>query len=160
MAVELRWTCALLQDLAPRVLYQALALRSQVFVLEQNCVFLDPDGVDLQDGVWHLLGHGSDGELMAYARLLAPLSKGVMQARPMISRVVTAPSARWLGLGRLLMVKAIEECEDRWPGAAIDINAQAHLQAFYERLGFVITSEPYDEDGILHVDMKREARRP
>ncbi len=164
--MRLTWTCARLDDVAPRALYQMLALRSQVFVVEQACVFLDPDGLDLDPRVWQLLGEsesegageGDEGALMAGARLIGPLAKGPRQASPMISRVVTAPAGRGLGLGRQLMERAIAECESRWPGLGIEIGAQAHLQDFYASLGFVVTGEPYLEDGIPHVDMRRESR--
>jgi len=151
----LRWTCARLGDLSPRMLYDALALRSQVFVVEQNCVFLDPDGDDPREGAWHLLGHGPAGELQVYARLLAPECRGPHQLTPRITRVVSSPAWRGTGLGPVLMQRAIAECEARWPGLPIDINAQAQLQRFYEGQGFVVTSEPYDEDGISHIDMRR-----
>jgi ElaA protein len=152
----LSWTCARLDELGPRALYQALALRSQVFVVEQRCVFLDPDGLDLDPGVWQLLGHAADGELLACARLLAPGVKGPQQAGPMISRVVNAAAARGTGFGRQLMQRALIECERLWPGQAIAINAQAYLQNFYASLGFILISPPYDEDGISHVDMKKK----
>jgi len=153
--MALQWTCERLDGLAPRALYEALALRSRVFVVEQACVFLDPDGDDLRDGAWHLLGRGAGGELQAYARLLAPLCRGPHQPNPRITRVVSAPEQRGKGLGHVLMKRAIAECEARWPGMSIDINAQAQLQRFYESHGFVVTSEPYDEDGISHVDMRK-----
>ena len=151
------WTCERLEALSPRALYQALALRSQVFVLEQHCVYLDPDGLDLSPGVWHLLGHGDDGELQCCARLLAPGVKGAEQAMPMIGRVVSAPAARGGGVGRQLMSQALAECARRWPGMGVEINAQLYLQAFYESLGFIGCSAVYDEDGIDHIDMRRPA---
>jgi len=151
----MQWTCERLQELSSSALYEVLALRSQVFVLEQACVYLDPDGLDTL--VWHLQGRGADGALRAYARLVPPLTKGAQQALPMIGRVVTAPSARGAGQGRALMQQALVECARLWPGQAVEINAQAHLQKFYATLGFVVTSEPYDEDGISHIDMKRNA---
>jgi ElaA protein len=155
--MALRFTCARLDDLAPRALYQALALRSEVFVVEQACVFLDPDGLDLDPGVWQLLGHDEAGGLAVCARFLAPLTKGATQRNPVIGRVVTAASARGKSLGRLLMHQAIAECESRWPGQPIELQAQAYLCDFYASLGFAAVSEPYDEDGISHVDMKRTA---
>jgi len=160
MTVTIHWTCERLEGLSPRALYQALALRSQVFVLEQNCVYLDPDGLDLSQGVWHLLGHGEDGELRCCARLLAPGAKGEQQVLPMIGRVVSAPSARGGGVGRQLMNQALAECAQRWPGMAVDINAQLYLRRFYESLGFVVGSPVYDEDGIDHVDMRRRLVQP
>ncbi len=150
----LRWTCARLQDLQPEALYQALALRSQVFVVEQACVYLDPDGIDLI--AWHLLGHDEgSGDLLAAARLLPPLAKGPTHVLPEIGRVVSAPAARGTGAGRALMQEAIAQCEHLWPGQAIAIQAQAYLLDFYASFGFVSKSSPYDEDGIAHIDMQR-----
>ncbi|MDN3922890.1 GNAT family N-acetyltransferase [Roseateles violae] len=157
MTDPLRWTCAPAAELSTSALYQALALRAQVFVVEQHCVFLDPDGLDLRPGAWQLLGHDGQGDLMVCARLLAPGIKGARQVHPMISRVVNAPAARGQGLGRRLMERAIAECTRRWPGLPIDIGAQAYLQRFYASLGFEPLSALYDEDGIPHLDMRRPA---
>lgn len=142
----LQWTCSRLEALDARTLYAVLKLRSEVFVIEQQCIYLDPDGADLE--AWHLLGRDEAGALKAYARLLEG---------PRIGRVVTAPSARGAGQGRALMLQALDECQKRWPGQAIELSAQAHLQGFYASLGFEPTSAVYDEDGIPHIDMKRSA---
>ncbi|MBT9493961.1 MAG: GNAT family N-acetyltransferase [Paucibacter sp.] len=151
----LRWTCAPLAELCPRQLYQSLALRAQVFVVEQACVYLDPDGVDLL--AWHLLGHDdATGELLASARLLPPLAKGPDHLLPEIGRVVSAPAARGSGAGRALMQRAVLECARLWPQQALAISAQSYLLSFYCGLGFESVSEPYDEDGIVHVDMIRQ----
>lgn len=134
-------------------LYGLLALRSRVFVVEQNCPYLDADGLD--PGSWHLLGHDDAGTLQACLRIVDP---GLKFAEPSIGRVVTAPEARGLGLGRPLMREGIRQCESLWPGQAIRIGAQAHLQPFYGSLGFEAVGEPYDEDGIPHLEMLRKAR--
>lgn len=140
--------------MAPQVLYEALALRSAVFVVEQACVYLDPDGLDVP--CWHLTGHVGD-LLHAYARLVPPLTKGPLQTQPMIGRVVTAPAARGSGQGRALMQQALAECARLWPGEAVEIQAQAHLHDFYASLGFTASSDCYDEDGIAHIDMRKQA---
>ena len=150
----MNWACARLAAMQPLVLYEALALRSAVFVVEQACVYLDPDGLDAQ--CWHLTGH-SDDLLHAYARLVPPQTKGAQQTQPMIGRVVTAPAARGQGQGRALMLQALAESARLWPGEAVEIQAQAYLLDFYASLGFVATSEPYDEDGIAHIDMRRDS---
>ena len=152
MAIE--WACERLAAMQPLVLYEALALRSAVFVVEQACVYLDPDGLDAQ--CWHLTGH-SDDALHAYARLVPPLTKSTQQTQPMIGRVVTAPAARGRGEGRALMRQALAECARLWPGEAVEIQAQAYLHDFYASLGFAATSARYDEDGIAHIDMRRHA---
>jgi ElaA protein len=154
----LSWTCRPFAALDAATLYEILALRSQVFVLEQRCVYLDPDGLD--PVLLHLQGRdvsGGAGNLQAYARLVPPRAKGAQQPLPMIGRVVTAPTARGAGQGRALMQQAIAECGRLWPGQTIEISAQQHLERFYASLGFEPVSAPYDEDGILHVDMRRRA---
>lgn len=123
-----------------------LRLRSLVFVVEQNCVFLDLDGNDAK--ALHLLSR-VDGRLVAYARLFAP---GDSYAESAIGRVVSHPDARKTGAGRALMTRAIEECKARWPGP-IRIGAQRYLERFYGSLGFVPAGEPYLEDGIPHIEM-------
>lgn len=156
---SLVWHCAPLHELSAEQLYQALALRARVFVLEQHCVYLDPDGVDLR--TWHLLGRDPvSGDLLAYARLLPPLTKGPSHVLPEIGRVVTAPEARGAGQGRRLMQQALQECARLWPGQDLALSAQAHLQGFYASLGFEPSAADgavYDEDGIDHIDMLRKA---
>lgn len=150
--ITLSWTCCALDALSARELYALLKLRSEVFVVEQRCLYLDPDGQDLT--ALHLLGRDESGALLACARLI-PTSAG-----PKIGRVLTAPAARGAGQGRALMRRAIAECAQRWPGQPIALSAQAHLQGFYASLGFAPTSAVYDEDGIPHIDMRREAPQP
>ena len=148
----MEWACEPLAAMQPLALYEALALRSAVFVVEQACVYLDPDGLDAR--CWHVTGH-CDGVLHAYARLVPPLTKGAQQTQPMIGRVVTAQAARGSGEGRALMLQALTECARLWPGVTVEIQAQAYLQTFYASLGFAATSDVYDEDGIAHIDMRR-----
>lgn len=150
--MALTWTCCALDALSARELYALLKLRSEVFVVEQRCVYLDPDGQDLM--ALHLLGRDASGALLAYARLI-PTPAG-----PKIGRVLCAPEARGAGQGRALMRRAIAECERRWPGQAMCLSAQAHLQGFYASLGFEPISAVYDEDGIPHIDMRRELPQP
>jgi ElaA protein len=78
-------------------------------------------------------------------------------AEPSIGRVVTAPGVRGTGLGRVLMREALRRAGRLWPARAIRITAQAHLERFYGEFGFVRVTEPYDEDGIPHVQMLRAA---
>ena len=136
-------------------LYAMLALRQEVFVLEQTCLYPDIDGLD--PGAQHLLGWREvDGkaELVAHLRCLAP---GAKYDEMSLGRVVTNPSARGSGLGRELVAQGIACAERLHPGHAIRIGAQAYLEAFYASFGFRTVSAPYDEDGILHVDMLRPA---
>lgn len=149
----LHWRWFRFAELGVDRLYELLALRGSVFVVEQNCPYLDADGLDR--GSWHLLGTDDAGTLQACLRIVDPRLKF---DEPSIGRVVTAPAARGQGLGRPLMCEGIRQCEALWPGRAIRIGAQAHLQRFYGSLGFEAVGEPYVEDGIQHLEMLRTAR--
>lgn len=131
-------------------LYDALALRTRVFVMEQECIFLDADGVDRDSG--HLLGRDEAGVLQAYLRIVDP---GIKYAEPSLGRVVTAPEARGTGLGRVLVAEGVKRCTAAWPGQAIRLGAQSRLQAFYGDFGFVRSGADYTEDGIPHCEMVR-----
>ena len=148
--MSLVWTCLPFDALSPLQLYQALRLRSEVFVLEQECVFVDPDGFDLQ--AWHLMGYGRGGELLAYARLLPA---GVKADEAVIGRVITTTTSRGSGLGHELMRRSLRECERLWPGQDLSLSAQARLQAFYASHGFAPVGDEYIEDGIPHIHMRR-----
>ncbi len=151
----IEWQFSGFDDLTVAQLYEMLALRQQVFVLEQACLYPDIDGLD--PGAHHLLGwRTADGrrELVATLRCLAP---GAKYEEMSIGRVVTSASTRGTGLGRELVAQGLA-CADRLhPGHAMRIGAQAHLEKFYGGFGFVTVSEPYDEDGIMHIDMVRAA---
>ena len=145
------WQWNSFADLTAAQLYAMLALRQEVFVLEQACLYPDIDGLD--PGAHHLLGWRSDGgrpALVAHLRCLAP---GAKYDEMSIGRVVTSPAARGTGLGRELVAQGLALARALHPGHAIRIGAQAHLERFYASFGFVTVSEPYDEDGILHIDM-------
>lgn len=138
------------EALSPHELYACLALRAQVFVLEQACAYVDPDGDD--ERALHLLGEDAEGALLSYARIF--LADEASGAAHRVGRVVVAPSRRGCGEGRRLMREAIE----RSLGAAprpIDVSAQSYLERFYTSLGFERTSSVYLLDGIEHVDMRR-----
>ncbi len=149
---RIQWQFARFLDLGVQNLYDALQLRSRVFILEQG-PYLDPDGWDAASA--HLLGRDvGSGELLAYLRIVDP---GVRFPEPSIGRVVTALPVRGLGLGRSLMREGLARCADLWPGQAIRISAQARLRGFYQSLGFEPVGEPYDEDSIPHLEMVRAA---
>lgn len=143
----MNWHWLRFHDLGVDNLYDALALRCRVFVLEQG-PYLDPDGIDRV--AWHLLGRDAAGLLQAYLRVVDP---GVKYAEPSIGRVVTSPQTRGCGLGRVLMAEGITRCEAVWPGRGIRISAQAHLAPFYRSLGFATIGDEYLEDNIPHVEM-------
>ena len=147
------WRWARFGELGVDNLYDALQLRCRVFVLEQG-PYLDPDGLDRQ--AWHLLGRDAQGALIAYLRLVDP---GARYDEPSIGRVITAPPARGSGLGRALMVEGVAGCERHWPGRAIRISAQAHLERFYGALGFVRVGDDSLEDHIPHLEMLRSSAR-
>ena len=133
-------------------LYALLKLRSEVFVVEQNCVFLDLD--DHDQNALHLLMHDAAGALVGYTRLLPP---GEKYAEPSIGRVVVSPTVRATGAGRRLMAESVRGARQHYPGLPKLIWAQHHLERFYSSFGFVTESEPELEDGILHVFMRLPA---
>lgn len=143
--------CKAFYELTTPQLYGIMALRQDVFVVEQQCAYLDADGKDLRG--WHVVGYDDDNKLVAYARLLP---KGVSyDHHASIGRVVTASSVRGQGMGRLLMKAAIDNLEQLFPGDTIKISAQSYLRGFYEGFGFVVSGEEYLEDGIPHFPMVR-----
>jgi ElaA protein len=136
--------------LSGREVHDVLQLRSRVFVVEQSCVVLEADGIDPQ--CWQGLGRDDQGTLIATARLVPP---GLKYEEPAIGRVVTAPEVRRSGAGRELMLSAIAQTQRLWPGQPIRLGAQRYLERFYGSLGFKPVGEPYDEDGIPHLEMLR-----
>ncbi|MES2297432.1 MAG: GNAT family N-acetyltransferase [Pseudomonadota bacterium] len=147
------WHWHTFDELSNSDLHAALAARQDVFIVEQNCVFADIDGLD--PGARHLLGWQSiDGrrQLAAYLRLLAP---GAKYAEMSLGRILTTAPARGSGIGRELVAQGIAYAERLYPGQPCRIGAQQRLERFYAGFGFQTVSEPYDEDGILHVDMLR-----
>ncbi|MBC7722062.1 MAG: GNAT family N-acetyltransferase [Pedobacter sp.] len=145
--MQLQWHCKSFETLTNIELYALLRLRSEVFVVEQNCVFLDMDNKD--QTCYHLLGY--DGEnLVSAARLLGP---NTAYQQMSIGRVVSSPAYRGTGAGKALMQQAIIACYQLFENGDIKIGAQLYLKAFYESFGFVQTSEVYDEDGIDHIEM-------
>ena len=145
--MTLHWTWARFDDLGVHALHDTLALRCQVFILEQG-PYQDPDGADKRS--WHLLGYDDVGKLQASLRVVDP---GVNYPEPSIGRVVTAKAQRGQGAGRALMQEGLARCQQAWPGQGVRISAQAHLQGFYGSLGFVAVSEEYLEDDIPHIEM-------
>lgn len=133
-------------------LYALLKLRSEVFVVEQNCVFLDLDDHD-QNAI-HLLMRDGSGALIGYTRLLPP---GEKYPEPSTGRVVVAKAARSTGAGRRLMAESVRGARERYPALDNLIWAQLYLEKFYASFGFVTESEPELEDGILHVFMRLPA---
>jgi ElaA protein len=144
--VQLTWHESSFDALSAAQLYAILALRQQVFVVEQRCAYLDADGVDPQ--CRHLWACATPTEVHAYLRIVPA---AVKFAELSIGRVITAPAARGTGLGRELMKRGIAAAGD----VPIRIGAQAHLERFYGEHGFRRASDVYDEDGIPHIEMLR-----
>lgn len=143
------WTCKYFPDLNTGELYAILRLRNEVFIVEQNCPYMDLDNKD-QD-CYHLMGWKND-QLIAYTRLLPP---GLAYPQTSIGRVVSSPGARRTGIGRELMKASIEQCKILFGDTPIRIGAQLYLQEFYTSFGFTACSDIYLEDGIRHIEMIR-----
>jgi ElaA protein len=146
----MQWIVKTFEELTTTELYALLRLRSEVFVVEQNCVFQDLDGSD--EKAVHLLGYDADQELVAYTRLF---KAGIKYAEASIGRVVTSKKVRGSGAGRELMEQSIATLEHLFGKGPIKIGAQQYLQKFYTSLGFVQSSEMYLEDDIPHIEMIR-----
>ncbi len=145
---DLTWQCERLNQLAPVALHRIMRARQQVFVIEQQCIYLDADSAD--ETSWHLVAWGPDGEPRAYARVVDP---GVKYAEASIGRVITTEAARGTGLGRELVRRAVEQASAAYPGVPVRISAQSRLEAFYAGFGFEIVGERYLEDGLPHTEM-------
>jgi ElaA protein len=151
--LALVWRITAFDALTPRELQAIYMARQKVFAIEQNCVYLDVDGFDeraLHLAAWSPLQR----EPAAYARLLEP---GAKYAEASIGRVLTVGVGRGRGLGRMLMLRALERAAATWPEIAVRIGAQTRLESFYASLGFVAIGPPYLEDGIDHTEMLRPA---
>jgi ElaA protein len=146
------WKRLAFADLTPHQLYEVLQLRTDVFVMEQDCTFQDMDGTDLQ--AVHLLGttsvEGQGEQLMAYARLFPA---GIKFSEASIGRVLTRQCVRGTGLGHVLIREAIASVAALWGAQPIRIGAQSRLTAYYRQHGFVEVGATYLEDNIDHQDM-------
>lgn len=130
-------------------LYTILALRQDIFIVEQDCPYLDADGNDQVS--WHVMGVNENNSLLSYTRIVP---KGISyQDYVSIGRVVVHKKARGTGEGFRLMEASIEASKKLYPSSKIKISAQSHLNKFYGKLGFESTGEEYLEDGIPHMAM-------
>lgn len=146
----MEWHILRFSGLDTYTLYALLQLRVDVFVVEQNCPYPELDEKDLHPETRHILLKKAD-KILGYSRILPP---GVsFKDAPGVGRVCVAQTARRLGLGELLVAKAIATAKEGWPGKDVHISAQCYLQRFYESMGFVAASEPYLEDDIPHLKM-------
>jgi ElaA protein len=168
LPAAIQWQWKTFHALTLHDLYAILQLRSEVFVVEQNCVFQDIDGLD--DQALHLLGwvnpldpthevsstNLAARQLVAYARCFAP---GITFSEASIGRVLTHRSVRGSGAGHALMQQAVTHTLAHWGAQAIRMGAQAHLASYYQQHGFAPTGIDYVEDGIPHTEMLRPAAR-
>ena len=150
--MQLQWILKKFEDLNSFELYNILRLRSEVFVVEQNCVYLDADNNDQE--AYHLSAYNKD-HLVAYTRIIAP---GNIYIEASIGRVLTSASVRKNGVGKILMQKSIQAVEALYGKVPIKIGAQLYLKRFYNSFGFNKVSDVYLEDGIEHIYMLREAQ--
>lgn len=144
--------CKSFSELTIDELYDIMALRQEVFIVEQACPYLDADGKDQQ--AFHLMGFDKDEKLISYARI-AP--KGVPYENYIsISRIVSSPSVRGKGVGKKLIIESLNTIEKLFNSQAIKISAQCYLIKFYNSFGFETIGEEYLEDNIPHIAMIRK----
>lgn len=146
------WQWKAFDALDAREVYAMLKLRSDAFVVEQNCAYGDIDGLDF--GAWHLFAWSEEGGERALAGYLRVLPPDAEDADVRIGRVVTSQNHRGIKLGNALLERAIAQIARQWPDVAMRLHAQAHLQKFYGAFGFSPVGEIHDEDGIPHVWMR------
>lgn len=151
--MELKWIFKPFNELTTTELYAVLKLRSEVFVVEQNCIYQDIDDKDKKS--FHLMAWSGD-ELVAYTRLVP---SGVSFIEPSIGRVISSPRFRGLGIGITLMEKSIHHTLESYATNKIRIGAQLYLKKFYESFGFIEQGEEFLEDGIPHIEMILEKNK-
>ena len=149
-AIRVDWSCFCLGEMSNDQLFELLRMRQNVFIIEQSCIYSDIDDHDLS--CWHLLGYGYNSELHAYCRLLKPQT---IFNEAAIGRVLVKREYRRQGLARELMLEAHRRCELIFKTNAVRLNAQVYLKEFYENIGYRCVSDPYSEDGIMHIEMLR-----
>ena len=150
---NIQWSVLAFSDFSPDQLYDVLQLRVDVFVVEQQCTYLELDEYDRHPDTRHLLGNKDVGDLIAYARVLPP---GLRNPEVNLGRLVVRADSRKQGVGNQLLQNALEEISDCWPKTPVKISAQEYLQKLYEQYGFVRVSDVFLEDGISHVEMVRK----
>ena len=143
------WNTLAFNDLSLQQLYDIMVLRQTVFVVEQNCPYLDADGKDQES--FHLIAYDNDGDLVAYTRLV-PMGVSYPDAVS-IGRVLTAEKVRGQKVGKALMTFSIAEIQRLFGNQKLSIGAQCYLIKFYESFGFQTVGETYLEDDIPHIKM-------
>ena len=148
--MQINWHFKPFSKLSTDELYSMMVLRQKVFIVEQDCPYMDADGKDLKS--YHLLGYDVDGDLVAHLRLVAP---GVSYKEMSFGRIVTSDKVRGKGVGKLLMEEGIKQSELLYGKVANRISAQSYLIPFYQYFGFKTVGEEYLEDDIPHTEMLR-----
>ncbi|MFA7448320.1 MAG: GNAT family N-acetyltransferase [Weeksellaceae bacterium] len=144
------WHFKNFDDLTPRDLYSILQLRNEVFVVEQKCIYNDVDGKDLDcPQLWATL----NGEIVASCRIVPP---GISYKEPSIGRIASHPKHRHLKLGHQIMRHSLQIIQNLYGTTSVRISAQCYLKGFYEKYGFVQSSEEYLEDLLPHMEMVKE----
>lgn len=151
MENSVEFFCKPFGEIDPKILYEILKLRQDVFVLEQQCLYPDLDGFDLK--CYHLWGT-KNGKIISTARIVPP---GLIYPEASIGRVCTAFEERNNGEGKKLMMRAIACVKEIFGPVSIKIGAQLYLEEFYRQMGFEPCSSAYDEDGILHIKMLKKS---
>jgi ElaA protein len=148
MLNNIQWQCLFFDQITTKQLYAILAARSEVFIVEQNCIYQDIDNIDLV--CHHVIAWTEQGELAAYLRIVPP---GQIFTEASIGRVITSKFARGTGIGKQLLVRGIAETQKLYPQDGLKIAAQQYLEKFYQGFGFKTVSDMYLEDGIPHIEM-------
>ena len=144
-----QWKCLGFRALNSYQLHQILKMRQQIFIIEQKCIYEDIDEFDIVSQHIQAL---TNGKLLAYCRVLPA---GSLYEEVSIGRVIVSKNHRNRGLGRKLMQKAHEWCESNYRHCPIRLNAQYYLESFYHSLQYQTVSKPYDDEGVLHIEMYR-----
>ena len=153
--VKLVWRT--FEELDPRTLYALLQLRQAILVVEQKSPYADLDGRDVE--ARHLLAVDPSGMVLGYARLFGPRYRDDLDEEiTTFGRLVVIPERRKHGLGRAIMAECLKVLDAEFPNHDIRISAQVYLERFYEALGFKRDSEPYDDAGVHHIDMRRKRK--
>ncbi len=147
--MDLNWSFLTFSQLSNTLLYKILKLRAEVFIIEQQSLYLDIDEKD--EKAIHLICTQND-ELVAYSRIFANDNNALS-----IGRLVINPSYRKKGIGNQIMRKSMEYIWDKFSNGTIEISAQSYLQKFYQNLGFKTISKEYIWDGVPHIDMSAKS---
>jgi len=145
---KITWSVLQFNDLSVKQLFDVLQLRNQIFIVEQNCPYLDIDEKDPKS--FHVLGIDQHQKLIATSRILPP---GISYSEASIGRVAVAIGSRGTGIGDELNQVSMKFIRDYYGEVPIRLSAQKHLSNYYNKHGFKVVSDPYDEDGIPHVEM-------